>query len=239
MKKILFGLFLGSLIFSNTSAMDASEYVRKADLKRGLGNVEHSFNVTVTNANSDKKEVFKVYFKDNNSTLTDQTEPEKSRGRKMLMKDYDIWLFTPNIKKPVRISLEQKLTGEVSNGDIAKTNYAQDYDAQILGTIDSEKGKVVRIELKAKNNKVTYGKIEYFLLEKDATPLEAIFFAVSGKPLKRAKFMDFKKIDGEMRTTKMVIQDFVQKDKESTLIFADHKKEKMDPSMFNKDSLDF
>ncbi len=235
-------LFLAGLsyfIIFTVNAMDAAEYVKRADLKRGLGNVEHSFNVTVTNANSDKKEVFKVYFKDNNSTLTDQTEPEKSRGRKMLMKDYDIWLFTPNIKKPVRISLEQKLTGEVSNGDIAKTNYAQDYDATILGTIDSEKGKVVRLELKAKNNKVTYGRIEYFLLQKDATPLEAIFFAVSGKPLKRAKFMDFKKIDGEMRATKMVIQDFVQKDKESTLVFEGHKKEKLDVSMFNKDSLDF
>ena len=52
----------------------------------------------------------------------------------MLMKDYDMWLFTPNIKKPLRISLEQKLTGEVSYGDIAKTNYAEDYNAKLIST---------------------------------------------------------------------------------------------------------
>lgn len=224
-------------IFAN--GLSATEMVKKADLKRGLGNVEHTFTVEVTNTKSDKKELFKVYFKDVNNTLSEQLEPEKSKGRKMLMKDYDIWLFTPNIKKPIRISLEQKLTGEVSNGDIAKTNYAEDYDAKILETINSDKGKQVKLELTAKNKKVTYGRIEYFLLQKDYSPQEAIFYAISGKPLKRATFTDYKTVQGESRATKMVIQDFIQKDKESILVFGNYKKEKLDNSLFNKDSLEF
>ena len=217
----------------------ATEMVKKADLKRGLGNVEHTFTVEVTNTKTDKKELYKVYFKDVNNTLSEQLEPEKSKGRKMLMKDYDIWLFTPNIKKPIRISLEQKLTGEVSNGDIAKTNYAEDYDAKVLETVNGEKGKLIKLELVAKNKKVTYGRIEYLLLQKDFSPQEAVFFAVSGKPLKRAKFTDYKNVQGESRATKMIIQDDIQKDKESVLIFDNHKKEKLDSNLFNKDSLEF
>lgn len=238
MKKMMISLclFFSSL---STYALDANEMVRKADLKRGLGNTEHTFTVQVTNTKTDKKELYKVFLKNVNSTLTEQLEPEKSKGRKMLMKDYDIWLFTPNIKKPIRISLEQKLTGEVSNGDIAKTNYAEDYDAKVLTTENTPNGKMVKLELVAKNKKVTYGRIEYSLLEKDFSPQEAIFFALSGKPLKRARFLDYKKIQGEMRATKMIIQDYIQKEKESVLVFDNYKKESLNESMFNKDSLEF
>lgn len=213
-----------------------NEIVKKADLKRGLGNVSHSFNVLVTD-HENKKEKYHVSFKDVNNTLTEQTEPERARGRKLLMKDYDIWLFTPNIKKALRISLEQKLTGQVSNGDIARTNYAEDYEATLIE--DKKDKDNYYLDLKAKNKKVTYGRIEYVVSKKEYAPLEATFFALSGKPLKRARFSDFKAIQGMNRATKMVITDYLQKDKVSTLVFQDHKPEKFSDSLFNKEGLEF
>ncbi|MBY0413343.1 MAG: outer membrane lipoprotein-sorting protein, partial [Bdellovibrionales bacterium] len=162
--------------------IDPNEIVKKADLKRGLGNVSHTFTVTISNQD-DKKEVYSVSFRDVNASLTEQTEPERARGRKLLMKEYDIWMYTPNIKKPLRISLEQKLTGEVSNGDIAKTNYAEDYDASIMSIEKKGNEEYYKLNLKAKNKKVTYGRIEYLVNKKDFAPLEATFFALSGKPL--------------------------------------------------------
>ncbi|MGZ3787551.1 MAG: outer membrane lipoprotein-sorting protein [Bacteriovorax sp.] len=237
MKQALF-LLTFSLLSSNAFALDANEIVKKADLKRGLGNVSHSFNVTVTDQD-EKKETYHVSFRDMNHSLTEQTEPERSRGRKLLMRDYDIWLFTPNIKKPLRISLEQKLTGQVSNGDIARTNYAEDYEATLIDSDKKEKSDVYKLDLKAKNNKVTYGKIEYVVSKKDYSPIEATFFALSGKPLKHATFSDFRPIQGAVRATKMVIQDYLQKDKVSSLVFGDHKLEKFSDSLFNKERLEF
>ncbi|MDD4974964.1 MAG: outer membrane lipoprotein-sorting protein [Bacteriovorax sp.] len=218
--------------------INPNEIVKKADLKRGLGNVSHSFNVTITDQDH-KKEVYHVAFKDVNNSLTEQTEPERARGRKILMHDYDIWLFTPNIKKALRISLEQKLTGQVANGDIARTNYAEDYEAKLLGIEKMDNIEVYRLDLKARNNKVTYGKIEYFVAKKDFSPVEATFFALSGKPLKRANFSEFKPIQGMSRATKMVVQDYLQKDKVSTMIFSDHNPEKFSESIFNKERLEF
>ncbi len=238
--KILSAFSVSFLMAANllASDVDPNEIVKKADLRRGLGNTPHSFNVTITNQEN-KKEVYKVSFKDVNASLTEQTEPERARGRKLLMKDYDIWLYTQNIKKPLRISLEQKLTGEVANGDIARTNYAEDYDATILGVEKRGNNEFYKLELKAKNKKVTYGRIEYFVSKKDSIPMEATFFALSGKPLKRAAFSDFKPIQGLSRSTKMVITDYLQKDKVNTLIFSDHKPQKFDESIFNKDRLEF
>ena len=75
--------------------------------------------------------------------------------------------------------------------------------------------------------------------KKDFMPQEATFFALSGKALKSATFGDFKAIQGMSRATKMVIRDYLQKDKVSTLQFSDHKSEKFDESLFNKDRLEF
>ncbi|MBC7715062.1 MAG: outer membrane lipoprotein-sorting protein [Rhizobacter sp.] len=233
---ILFSFFITTNIFA--AGIDANDIVKKADLRRGLGNVSHSFNVTITNQDN-KKEVYHVAFKDVNASLTEQTEPERARGRKILMKDYDIWLYTTNIKKPLRISLEQKLTGEVANGDIARTNYSEDYDATLISTEKRGNAEFYKLDLKAKNKKVTYGRIEYWVSKKDSIPMEATFFALSGKPLKSAQFMDFKPVQGMSRTTKMVIRDYLQKDKMSTMVFSDHKPEKFDESLFNKDRLEF
>lgn len=235
--KVLIASFLISFkLFS--ADLDPNDIVKKADLRRGLGNISHSFNVTITNQEN-KREVYQVSFKDVNASLTNQTEPERARGRKLLMKDYDIWLYTPNIKKPLRISLEQKLTGEVANGDIARTNYAEDYEATILGTEKKGTEDVYKLELKAKNKKVTYGRIEYIVVKKDFRPIEATFYALSGKALKSAEFSDFKQIQGASRSTKMTIRDYLQKDKFSVLEFSDHKPQKFDESLFNKDRLEF
>ncbi len=239
MKTILF-LMLSSVFISSAQAEpDANDLVLKADLKRGLGNVSHSFKVEIKNSNDTKVEVYKVSFNDVNTSLVEQLEPERARGRKILLKDYDMWLFTPNIKKPVRISMDQKLTGEVANGDIANTNYANDYAAKILGTETMDGKEIYRLELTAKNKKVTYNRIEYMIQKNDATPLAATFFAVSGKPLKKATFLDYKMIKGMQRSTKMVIQDYLKRDKVSTMIFSGHNPEKFADSLFNKDRLEF
>jgi hypothetical protein len=227
---ILSNLFLFASIAK--SEIDANEIVKKADLKRGLGNISHSFNVAIIDQDK-KEELYHVNFLNVNASLTEQTKPEKTRGRKILMKDYDIWLFTPDIKRALRISLEQKLSGQVSNGDIARTNYAEDYEASII----KSDAKNYFLNLKAKNNKVTYGKIEYIVSKKEFNPVEATFFAISGKALKHAVFSDFKMIKGSNRSTKMVIQDFLNKDKTSTMIFSDYKEEKFSSSMFNKEGL--
>lgn len=235
MKVFLLSAFLLLPVLAKAE-LNPNEIVKKADLKRGLGNVSHSFNVIVTDQDN-KREMFHVSFRDVNNTLTEQTEPERARGRKLLMKDYDIWMFTPNIKKAIRISLEQKLTGQVSNGDIARTNYAEDYDATMIE--DKKDLENYHLDLRAKNKKVTYGRIEYVVSKKEYAPVEATFFALSGKPLKRAKFSDFKPIQGMSRSTKMIITDYIQKEKQSTLIFQDHRPEKFSDSLFNKEGLEF
>src|SRR4030095_13057033 len=83
---------------------------------------------------------YRVLSKGNENTIVMVTEPAAERGQIMLMKGRDLWVFLPNVSQPVRLSLSPRLTGQVANGDLARANFAGDYEPKILRTetIDRE-----------------------------------------------------------------------------------------------------
>ena len=52
------------------------------------------------------------------------TEPASDRGQILLLKGHDLWIFLPAVSQPVRLSLAQRLTGQVANGDLARANFS-------------------------------------------------------------------------------------------------------------------
>lgn len=58
--------------------------------------------------------------------------PPKSKGNKLLMTNNNMWFYKPGLSKPIAIAQRQKLIGLASYGDIASTNYAEDYEAALL-----------------------------------------------------------------------------------------------------------
>lgn len=238
--KSLVALFTCLAVFPIASRADSkgADWVVKADKFRSP-DVDYSIKVKVVDIDgSDKREnIFNVASKDNRLTLVEQIAPERQRGRKLLMRDHDLWLYSPNVSRPTRISFEQKLTGEVSNGDLMRTNFAQDYDAKVTGNETLPEGKTVKLHLTAKNKDVTYNSIDYWVNESNARPVKAVFYALSGKPLKTANYLEFKVQLGSPRLTKVQITDALQKTHQSVMYYASFKKEKFDDTYFSKESL--
>jgi hypothetical protein len=56
---------------------------------------------------------YRVLSKGNENTVVMVTEPAAERGQIILMKGRDLWVFMPDVSQPVRISLAQRLTGQV------------------------------------------------------------------------------------------------------------------------------
>lgn len=127
--------------------------------------------------------------------------PPKYRGQKLLMLSSSMWFYKPGLSKPVPISQRQKLLGDAAYGDIASTNYAEDYEANQLAdeTIDGEDCYV--FDLKAKSDKTTYDRIKYWVSKKRLLGVMAEYYTVSGKKFKSST-MDYDnrvKIDGQAR----------------------------------------
>ena len=105
-------------------------------------------------------------------------EPAADRGQAMLMRGRDLWVFMPNISQPVRLSLAQRLTGQVANGDLA-ANFSGDYEPKILrtDTIDGEKMHV--LELTAVDRGRHLRQVLYWVRQSNNWPHKAEFYSLS------------------------------------------------------------
>ncbi len=115
-------------------------------------------------------------------------EPPKVKNQKIMMVDHNMWYTKPGLKKPVPVSSRQKLIGGAAYGDIAATNYADDYAPTPLPdeTINGELCYV--FDLKAVSKKSTYDQIKYWISKDRMVGVKSEFYTVSGKLFKTAVF---------------------------------------------------
>jgi outer membrane lipoprotein-sorting protein len=165
------------------------------------------------------------------------TEPAVDRGQIMLMKGRDLWIFLPNVSQPVRLSLAQRLTGQVANGDIARANFAGDYSPKLVRTekIGGEDHYV--LELMAVDRSVTYHRVMYWVKQKNYHPHRAEFYSLSNRLLKTAKYEDFQKLAGQVRPTRLVLQDALRKGEESELLYSGMVLRDLPDKIFTRDYL--
>lgn len=219
-------------------ALTGLEIVKKADQMRYIDE-DNSFMVQINDFKESSTQItkFKVYSRGAHSSLVETLFPERQAGRKLLMKDDDLWFFSPDIKRPTRISMQQKLTGEVANGDIARTNFGDDYTVDVKQPEKVNGLDAIHLELKKSKSEVTYPVVEYWVSAKNYQPLKAVFKSDGGKDLKIATYSEPKKFMGRSLITKMEIASAINKTQKSVLIFTGFQKEKLNGAFFNKESL--
>lgn len=241
MKKFLF-LFpwiIGLLFSTLALAEDANEIVAKADQIRAPAG-SYVFDATVVSYHGEEKSAengYHVSVKDLDHSLVDFTSPASEKGKSMLMLQDDIWIFLPRVNKPVRVPLKNRLLGEVSIGDMTRTNFSHDYDATLSGEemLGGEESYV--LALKAKSPTKAYGSIKYWVGKKDYRPIQAEYFTVSGKSLKTVTFADFSQAAGNLRPLQATFYDSIRKDKKSVLTFKDMTAKPLPDKMFSKQSM--
>lgn len=84
---------------------------------------------------------------------------------------------------------------------------------------------------------VTYAKVRYWVREKDARPLKAEFFALSGRLLKTCRYEDFKSMGGKVRPTRLVMEDALKSGDVSTMTYESMNLRDLPEKIFTKDYL--
>jgi hypothetical protein len=221
---------------ANPGNPSADDMVRRADLIR-VPDGSYELEITVTDFVGEKNRGAKGYrsfVKDLSHTLVEFRSPTSERGKSMLMLDDDVWVYLPNIKKPIRVPLKQRLLGQVAIGDMIRTNFSQDYTANVLGEDKLEGTDVYVLELQAKSQNKSYQKIKYWIAKEDFRPLMAEYFSASGTPLKTLTFKEFRIVEGENRPMVGIFRDSVQKDKVTELRFDKLTRKTFQDMMFSK-----
>jgi hypothetical protein len=186
-------VFLNLLLLWNGMALaapDAHSILKDSDQARGGGLPGIVWEIKLQSRDGERSdEPQRILVKAvDDSSVAETQEPVRFKGSKILQVDRNMWMTRPGLSKPIPISPRQRMSGQASNGDIAATNYAGDYEAELAGTenIDGEECHV--LNLAAKHKRATYDKIRYWVSVKRVVGLKAEFYSVSGKLLKTARF---------------------------------------------------
>src|SRR3990167_7423897 len=107
--------------------------------------------------------------------------PASENGRSTLRLGDNMWLYIPNVGKPIRITSLQSVVGGVfNNADIMRLDYNVEYDVRAL----EEKGNEFVLELKAKTGAVAYDRLKMWVDKKILVPTKIEFFAATGLLIK-------------------------------------------------------
>ncbi len=193
--------------------------------------------VTTQSDTATETRKYRVLSKGNENTVVMVTEPASERGQILLMKGRDLWVFMPDVSQPVRISLAQRLTGQVANGDLARANFSGDYNPKILRTESIGNEQYYVLELTAVDRGVTYQRVVYWVNRKNHWPLKAEFYSLSNRLLKRCSYENFQPMVGKSRPTRLVMEDALRGNEKSVLEYSAMKLRDLPDKIFTKDYL--
>ena len=241
-------LLMSALISATALGQDAPASVDDSNARRIVEEADRirlpaeafQVDVAIVTTGDDKapdERKYRVLSKGSENTVVMVTEPASERGQILLMKGRELWVFLPNVSQPVRLSLSQRLTGQVANGDLARANFAGDYNPRILRTetIGGEKYNV--LELVAVDRSVTYQRVVYWVREANSAPHKAEFYSLSNRLLKTCTYENYEKMAGKLRPTRLVMEDPLHVGDRSVLEYGAMKLRDIPDKVFTKDYL--
>lgn len=174
-------------------------------------------------------------------SLISFVSPKKFEGQKLLIRDNNMWFMKKGLSNPVPISSRQRLTGNAANADVAASNYSKDYDIiSVENGIVSGKACWI-LNLKAKDNLVTYPNVKYWISKTENFGLQAEFYGKSDKLIKTATFEYNNKVDYKSKRydylSKIVISDMINKEDKTILNVTNISFPTFASSKFQKDRL--
>lgn len=158
-------------------------------------------------------------------SVAETSYPARAAGGRLLQQGRNMWYGRPGLSKAVSISNRQKMMGAAANGDIASTNYKDDYDAVLLREDRIGDQAAWVLALTARSRFVTYDRIEYWVSQRRLVPLRAAFLTVSGRLFKTADFEcdNVLVVEGRRQpfVSRMTIRDAIKVEERSVLTYSD------------------
>ena len=195
MKKLL-GLLL-MLAASAAFALDGSELLRKVDRNLEPESYEMYRKLIDIQPDGSKKEyVFFTLKKGRDKLVALFLSPASDKGRTTLRLGDNMWLYLPDVGRPIRVTSLQSVTGSVfNNADILRLDYSAEYNVE---TVEEQKDAWL-LSLKAKTGEVAYDRLKMWVDRQLVLPVTIEAYAASGMLIKTLRFKDVKDFGGGIK----------------------------------------
>ena len=161
--------------------------------------------------------------------------PPSDKGRATLRLGENMWLYIPNVGKPVRITSLQSVTGGVfNNADILRVDYGEEYDVKAA----TDEGDAHVLDLKAKTGAVAYDRLKMWVDRKVLLPTKIEAYAASGLLIKTLRFSEIKDFGGGIRRPATVETDSpMYKGYKSVMLYSALKRRELSDEVFTLTNL--
>jgi hypothetical protein len=164
-------------------------------------------------------------------------DPPSERGKSLLSIFDKLWYYEQKLRRPIPISRQQRLVGQVSNGDVVATDFDLSYVSTLAATEDCDGRPCYRLDLSRRWPHVTYPKISYWVDVETSRPVKAEFLSTNNKVLKRAWYQNYKMALGVERPHEIRIEDSLKKEQYTRMLYSNVRLEEVPEAYFQKEYL--
>ncbi len=159
--------------------------------------------------------------------------PASDKGRSTLRLGDNMWLYIPNVGKPIRItSLQSVIGGIFNNADILSLDYSAEYDVEKV----DESGPEYLLYLKAKTKSVAYDRLKMWVDKGRKLPTKIECLTEAGMLIKTLYFKDIKDFGGGIvRPATLETDSPLYKGYKSIMLFAQIKAKQYKDEVFTLD----
>ena len=195
MRKLLF--LLCCLAAFPAAAIDGAQILKKVDRNLEPESYESYRKVIDMQPDGSQKDyVLYTIKKGRDKVLALFVAPASDKGRVTLRIGDNMWLYIPDVGKPIRITSLQSVTGSIfNNADILRVDYTAEYDVE---SAEEQSGAFV-LSLKAKTGDVAYDRLKMWVDKQQLLPVTIEAYAASGLLIKTLHFKDVKDFGGGIK----------------------------------------
>ncbi|KQY98679.1 hypothetical protein ASD21_22645 [Caulobacter sp. Root1455] len=168
--------------------------------------------------------------------------PAADAGKIMLMDGRLMWFYDPSSSATVRVSPQQRLTGQASNGDVLTVNLAKDYAAKTAKreqVVDADRADRAcwRLDMTAANDRAVYARLEHWIDAASSLPVKTKYYADSGRLLKIVYYRAYQTVLGGTRPLEAIILDQIDNRLTTKMRFSDFQAADIPDAWFQRDYL--
>jgi outer membrane lipoprotein-sorting protein len=226
-----FGLLSALLMIVPLSAEDGNEILKKLDRNLSPESFEAYRKLINIEPNGRQKEfVLFTVKKGADKVAALFLSPASERGRSTLRLDENMWLYIPNVGKPIRITSMQSVVGGVfNNADILRLDYSEEYNVEKTEDLGDE----WLLHCKAKTNTVAYDKIRIWVEKESLLPQKIECRTEALMLIKTIHFKEVKDFGGGVVRPSVVETDSpLHEGYKSVMIFAEIRERELKDEVF-------
>ena len=229
--KNLFLLFSFVLFSNSAQAIDGNALLQEIDRRLQPESYEMYRKLINIEPDGDRKEfVLYTVKKGKDNVVALFLDPPSEKGRSSLRQGENMWLYIPNVGKPIRITSLQSVVGGVfNNSDLLRLDYSAEYDVE---NVKQEDEKYI-LDLKAKARNVAYDRLKMWVDQQARVPLTIEAYAASGMLIKTLRYSKLKDFGNGLKRPAMLETDSpLYRGYKSVMLFDGIKERKFNDEVF-------